>query len=125
MRMESLGAATTCLVMCLPVGCATKAWEYPYPPVPAGKPPAERPWFSHGQLSDGHFRHDAVERIPANQAVFQTIDKEVDQTVKSHPMNGTFGFAHTWSGVKRRILYWKYGVDWYSPADMTPGVIVD
>src|SRR5688572_26251507 len=100
--MKSIRSSIACLVTWLWVGCAAKHWEHPYPPVPAGKSAGEKPWFRNGD-----FRHDAVERMAANRPVFQTIDEEVDRTVKSHPNYGKFGFSHTWSEVKRRTLYWK------------------
>lgn len=102
-------------------GCSTTHWEYPYPPVTSGKSPSEKQWYSKG----GRVRHDAVEKNPDYEVVFARIDSEVDEAVKDHPENGDFGFSHTWSATKRRILYWKYGVDWHDIQAMTPGLVID
>ena len=112
----------TCLLLAALCGCVSHStkWDYPYPAVRDGKPPEERASFK-----DGMFRHDAVEHDPRYKFIFEKIDSEVDEAVKNHPLKDTFGFGHTWNGVKRRILYWKYGIDWCSPATMTPEIIVD
>jgi len=102
------------------VACSTRIWDYPFPTVPAGKSPDERSSFY-----EGHFRHDSVERDPKHKTVFANINAEVDEAVKRHPMRKQFGFSHTRSEVQRRILYWKYGIDWLPPASMTPWIMVD
>ena len=102
-------------------GCALRSWEYPYPPVPLGVPAADKKWYSTG----GQFRHDAVELDPDNKEIFESIDEEVEEAVKNHPQNGEFGFVHTFWETKRRILYWKYDIDWHDVQDMTPGLMVD
>lgn len=66
-----------------------------------------------------------MERDPDHKEVFATIDEETDQAVKDHPDNGEFGFYHTWADTKRRILYWKYGIDWHDVQAMTPGLMID
>lgn len=105
-------------------GCAsstsTAAWNYPYPEVPPGKPVEKKKWYA-----EGHFRHEAIEKNPKHKDVFKIIDAEVDAAVQNHPNRGQFGFVHAWQETKRRILYWKYGIDWHPASMMTPGVMVD
>lgn len=70
-------------------------------------------------------RYDAVEIDSKNKEAFELIDEEVEDAVKNHPRKGEFGFVHTFWETKRRILYWKYGIDWHCVQDMTPGLMVD
>jgi hypothetical protein len=95
-------------------------WDYPFPEVPPGKPPEKKKWYA-----EGDFRRDAIEKNPRHKEVFEAIGAEVDAAVQNHPNRDQFGFGHVWQETKRRILYWKYGIDWHPVSMMTPGVMMD
>ena len=102
--------------------CSSPSWDFPHPPVPPGKAPEQKAWY---QKEKGGFRFDAVEQNPEHRDVFSRIDAEVDDAVKRHPKNGQFGFIHTWYETKRRILFWKYGIDWQPESRMNPDLMID
>ena len=100
--------------------CKSTHWDYPYPEVPLRKPASQR-----ASYKDGDFRRDAIEINPKYASIFAVIDTEVDAAVKNNPEKGDFGFIHQWHETKRRILYWKYGIDWLPVDEMTPGLMID
>jgi len=113
-------AIASLLLFSVVSGCTTTGWSYPYPKAPSKVRAEQKEWYS-----DGSFRFDAVEKDPRHREVFRKIDREVDEAVKDHPQKGELGFIHTWHETKRRILYWRYGIDWHPVDAMTPGLMVD
>ena len=115
--MKALLYLSALLILC---GCASQKWESPYPEVPTTVPPEKKHFYTERGI-----RYDAVEKNPKYKTIFQTIDAEVDASVKKAPYYGQFGFVHTFYAVKRRTLYWKYSIDWHSIADMNPNLCID
>ena len=111
--------AQAAVLLFILAGCATQ-WDYPYPTVPDEKAPETKKWYKKGYL-----RYDAIEENPKYADIFLKIDSEVDAAVKRDPDNGHFGFVHTRNETKRRILYWKYGIDWHPVDAMNPGLMLD
>ncbi|MBN1849963.1 MAG: hypothetical protein JW932_15425 [Deltaproteobacteria bacterium] len=77
------------------------------------------------QTKETSILHDPTEGDPRYKEIFETIDDEVNEILKDHPMRGKMGFCHIFWETKEEILKKKYGIVWKSPAEMNPHIIFD
>ena len=69
-----------------------------------------------------------VNLIELNQAgkdLLYKVDIEVTQLLQSHPMRNELGYCHVEWETKKRILYERYNIIWYSPAELNPTMCFD
>jgi hypothetical protein len=96
-------------------GCASSADQSP-----------KRTKYSRGSPQQGSkITHDSIEDDPNYKSVFASIDAEVDEKLKDHPMRGSMGYCHVFWDTKKKILREKYGIHWRSPAEMNPHILFD
>lgn len=69
--------------------------------------------------------YDPVEDDPRYAEVFSKIDAEVDETLGITSRGGGRGYIHVIWETKKRILKWKYNIDWRTPAELNPHVMFD
>lgn len=67
--------------------------------------------------------HDPIEDEPSYREILQSADSEAEQALASFPKG--MGFCHRLWRTKQTILMKKYGVVWFSPADLNPGYRFD
>ena len=67
--------------------------------------------------------HDPIEDDPALQPVIAEAEALADAELSGRPRGR--GFCHVFWRTKQRILRDRFGVTWFSPADMNWGVIYD
>ena len=69
-----------------------------------------------------------VNLIELNQAgkdLLNKVDIEVNHLLKNHPMRNELGYCHIEWETKKRILYERYNIIWYSPAELNPTMCFD
>lgn len=67
--------------------------------------------------------HDPIEHEPRYRQFLEAADSEAEQALASIPRG--IGFCHRFWRTKQTILIKKYGVLWFSPADLNPGYLFD
>jgi hypothetical protein len=67
--------------------------------------------------------HDPIEDDPRYRQILEAADSEAEQALASIPKG--MGFCHRLWRTKQTILIKKYGVVWFSPADINPGYRFD
>lgn len=69
--------------------------------------------------------YDPIEEDPRHAEVFTKIDDEVKEALADDPQRGSMGFVHLVWQTKKRILKYKYKIDWHTPAELNPQVMFD
>ena len=69
--------------------------------------------------------YDPIEEDPRHAEVFSKIDAEVDKALGITSQGGGRGYIHVIWETKKRILKWKYKIDWRTPAELNPHVMFD
>ena len=69
--------------------------------------------------------YDPIEEDPRYVEVFSKIDAEVDEALGITSKGGGRGYIHVIWETKKRILKWKYKIDWRTPAELNPHVMFD
>lgn len=67
--------------------------------------------------------HDPVEDDPAFSIAITEADREVARLLKDEP--NRLGLCHLGWRHKKQILKERFGLTWYSPAEMNPGCVFD
>jgi hypothetical protein len=67
--------------------------------------------------------HDPIEDQPQFSVILKAADREVAAELQGQPLRR--GFCHRVWYIKKRILQERYGVQWFSPAEMNPGTRFD
>lgn len=75
----------------------------------------------HNQIYDGEFLRDPIEMDPVFSGYIEAAAAEAKSNVRYKGM----GLCHFIWEEQARILKEKYGLDWYSPAEMNPWVMMD
>lgn len=68
-------------------------------------------------------RRDPIEDDPHVRPLIRAAEREADVELKDVPRQ--LGFVHAYWGTKKRILREKYGVEWRTPAELSPRVAFD
>jgi hypothetical protein len=89
------------------------------------QPPENVTYTSDYHKSQTPFIHDPLEDDPKYKNIFKSIDAEVAEKLKGHPMQGAMGYCHVFWKTKKQILKEKYGIPWRSPAEMNPHILFD
>jgi DNA repair exonuclease SbcCD ATPase subunit len=75
------------------------------------------------------FSCDIKERDPKFKKIMEEVNKEAEERASDWPKDSSgnyqMGHCHAVWGEKKRILKEKYNIDWYSPAELNPFVIID
>lgn len=74
--------------------------------------------------SQSDLLHDPIEDVPALAAAFREAEAEA-RGMFGGKYRGGLGFAHQFSQEKQRILRERFGIEWYTPAEMNPDVDID
>jgi len=69
-------------------------------------------------------KSDSQEDDPAKAEIFQQVQVEVEAWMKAKGIQG-IGSVHAYWGEQKRILKERHGIDWRSPSDLSPFVIID
>ncbi len=67
--------------------------------------------------------HDPIEDDPRYRQILETADCEAEQALAGIPRG--MGYCHRLWRTKQTILINKYGIVWFSPADLNPGYLFD
>ena len=67
--------------------------------------------------------HDPIEDEPRYRQILEAAECEAEQALAGIPRG--MGFCHRLWRSKQTILINKYGVVWFSPADLNPGYRFD
>jgi len=77
------------------------------------------------QTEPEQFKTDPIEKDPVFKEIFESIDKDVEESLKDHPLKGRIGYCHIFWEKKKKMLWKKYRIDWQTPAEMNPGTLFD
>ena len=66
-----------------------------------------------------------IEQNQVGRYLLYKVDIEVTQLLQSHPMRNELGYCHVEWETKKRILYERYNIIWYSPAELNPTMCFD
>ncbi len=69
--------------------------------------------------------HDPIQDDPALEDAFKFARAEASHLAKAGGLEGKLGTCHFMWDVQRRVLREKYGITWFSPKQMNPGVRFD
>ncbi len=75
------------------------------------------------QRSD--YLYDPIQDDPALKDAFEFAGAEARHLAKAGGLEGKLGTCHFMWDVQRRVLREKYGITWFSPKQMNPGVRYD
>ena len=75
----------------------------------------------HHKIFDGEFLRDPIERDP----VFRKLIEEAAVRAESNVKYKGVGLCHMIWTEQARILKTEHQIDWYSPAEMNPWVMMD
>ncbi len=70
-------------------------------------------------------KHDPIEEKEEYKEIFNNIDKEVEEILKSRNVKNGHGYIHIYDITKQKILIEKYGIDWKTTAEMNPDIFID
>ena len=95
-----------------------------------------RPEMKHGdlydsrvlsarKLTDGKSRYnvDPIENDDRYAAILASAEREIEEVLKGRRRG--MGSCHRYWRTKKQILEEKYGVIWFSPAEMNPSILFD
>lgn len=90
-------------------------------------------WFVSGISERNGEYYDSIEDDPRAQPLLRAAEQEAKENLKDHPWNpenpkyraGQLGFTHVYWKEKKRILREKYGISWWTPAQLNPGTAYD
>jgi len=66
-----------------------------------------------------------IEQNQVGRDLLYKVDIEVNQLLQDHPIRNELGFCHVKWETKKRILYERYNIIWYSPAELNPVMCFD
>lgn len=66
-----------------------------------------------------------IEQNQVGRHLLNKVDIEVNQLLQDHPIRNELGFCHVKWETKKRILYERYNIIWYSPTELNPVMCFD
>ena len=66
---------------------------------------------------------DPMEKEPETQKVIENVENEVKELFRDRQHKS--GFSRLFAHHKKQILKDRFGIEWFTPAEMNPGIIFD